>query len=116
LAGGWLLVCLVVFVSLIPNPPQPVTLDYADKLGHGFAYALMSLWLCQIYLSARSRVIVFVALVGLGIGLEFAQGWTGYRHFGIWDMAANAIGVLLGFMLVRTPLGRLFISIESALR
>lgn len=76
----------------------------------------MSLWFCQLYLSAHSRKVVIAALIGLGIGLEFIQGWTGYRLFDVWDMAANSIGVLLGFLLVRTPLGRLFVSIETALR
>lgn len=88
----------------------------ADKLEHGLSYALLSFWFCQVYLLIRSRVIVLVALIVLGVGLEFVQGWTGYRMFDIWDMAANSIGVLLGFLLVRTPVGRLFILIETALR
>jgi len=116
LAGGWLLVCLVAYFSLIPLPPQPVSFAHADKLEHGIAYTLLSLWFCQLYLSIRSRTIVIAALIGLGIGLEFVQGWTGYRFFDVWDMVANSIGVLLGFLLVRTPLGRLFIFIETVLR
>ncbi|MDO8292667.1 MAG: VanZ family protein [Gallionella sp.] len=116
LAGGWLLVCLVGYLSLTPHPPQPMLFSNADKLEHGFAYASLSLWFCQIYLATRSRMIALAALIGLGVGLEFVQGWTGYRFFDVWDMAANSIGVLLGFLLVRTSLGRLFISIETALR
>lgn len=116
LVGGWLLVCLVVYLSLAPHPPQPVSFAQADKLEHGLAYASLSLWFCQLYFSARSRMIAIAALIGLGVGLEFIQGWTGYRLFDVWDMAANSIGVLFGFLLVRTPLGRLFITIETALR
>lgn len=116
LAGGWLLVCLVAYLSLTPHPPQPLLLPNADKIEHGFAYGLLALWFCQIYPATRSRMIALAALIGLGVGLEFVQGWTGYRFIDVWDMAANSIGVLLGFLLVRTPLGRLFISIETALR
>jgi len=116
LAGGWLSVCLVVCLSLIPLPAPPVTFEYADKLEHGFAYAFLSLWFCQLYFSALARMVAIAALIGLGIGLEFLQGWTGYRIFDVWDMVANSIGVLIGYILVNTPLGRLFVSIETALR
>lgn len=116
LAGAWLLVCLVIYFSLTPHPPQPLIFSNADKLEHALSYALLSFWFCQVYLSLRSRLIVIAALIGLGIGLEFVQGWTGYRLFDIWDMAANSIGVLLGYLLVRTPVGRLFNLIETAWR
>ena len=116
LAGGWLLVGLVVYLSLTPQPPQPVSFAQSDKLEHGFAYASLSLWFCQLYLSTRSRMMVIAGLFGLGVALEFLQGWSGYRYFDVWDMVANSIGVLLGFILVRTPLGRLFISLEAASR
>ena len=116
LAGGWLLVFLVVYLSLAPLPPQPVSFAFSDKLEHGVAYASLSLWFCQLYLSARARTILIAVLAGLGVGLEFVQGWTGYRFFDVWDMVANGIGVLAGFILVRTRLGRLFVSIETALR
>ena len=115
-AGGCLLVFLVILLSLVPLPPHQVSVAYADKLEHGFAYGLLSLWFCQVYVSALSRLIVIVSLAGLGAGLEFLQEGTGYRTFDVWDMAANCIGVLFGFLLVRTPLGRLFVLIETALR
>lgn len=111
-----MLVGLVVYLSLTQHPPEPLLFSNADKLEHGFSYGLLALWFCQIYLSTRSRMIAIAALIGLGVGLEFVQGWTGYRFFDVWDMVANSIGVLLGFLLVRTPLGHLLILIETALR
>lgn len=118
LAGGWLLVGLVVYLSLTPHPPELSSLlfPHADKLEHGFAYASLSLWFCQIYLSGRHRAVLAVALIGLGIGVEFLQGLSGYRMFEVADMLANSFGVLLGFLLVGTPLGRLFVLLETALR
>ena len=105
-----------MYLSLTPHPPEPFKFNNVDKLEHGFAYASLALWFCQIYLHARSRMIAVSLLIGMGIGLEFVQGWSGYRHFDIWDMLANSLGTLFGFGLVLTPLGRLFIFIESALR
>lgn len=110
------MVGLVIYLSLTPHPPEPFSFSNADKLEHGIAYGSLALWFCQIYVSVRSRMIAIIALIGLGIGLEFVQGWTGYRFFDVWDMVANSIGVMLGFLLVLTPFGRLFILIEAALR
>jgi VanZ family protein len=116
LTGGWLLVGLVIYLSLTPHPPEPLSFPGADKLEHAVAYGSLALWFCQIYLSARSRTIMLALLIGLGIALEFVQGWTGYRDFEVWDMVADSVGVLFGLLLALTPLGRLFVLIEAALR
>ena len=113
LAAGWSLIGLVVYLSLTPHPPEPLTFESSDKFEHAFAYATLSFWLCQIYSSARSRAVVIVALVGLGVGLEYVQGWTGYRTFDVMDMLADSVGVLSGWLLACTPLGHLLAYFES---
>jgi VanZ family protein len=109
---GFSLVLLVVYLSLTRNPPAPLTFDHADKLEHALAYATLSFWFCQIYPSARLGVVVSTALIWLGVVLEYMQGWTGYRTFDVLDMAADGIGVLLGWLLTCTPLGRMLVFIE----
>ncbi|MFZ0788942.1 MAG: hypothetical protein WAM94_04890 [Chromatiaceae bacterium] len=37
-------------------------------------------------------------LVAMGSALEFAQGLTGYRFLSFADMAANTVGVVLGWL------------------
>lgn len=113
LVAGMLLVGLVVYLSLIPRPPEPLSFPQSDKLEHGFAYASLSLWFCQLYLRGRQRIAVVVALVTLGVVIEILQGLSGYRYFEYADMLANSVGVLLGVLLARTPLGRVFVLIES---
>ena len=113
LVGGWLLVSLIFYLSLTPHPPEPMSFPYADKLEHGFAYASLSLWFCQIYLSSRQRGVVISALIAMGVVIEFLQGWGGVRFFEYADILANSTGVLLGFLLVRTKLGRVFVWIET---
>lgn len=114
LAGGWLLVSLIVYLSLTPHPPEPLSFPYADKLEHGFAYALLSLWFCQVYQQLRQRVVVIVALIGLGVVMEIMQGWSGFRYFEYADMLANSLGAVCGMLLARTQLGRVFFMIEKA--
>ncbi|MDD4930351.1 MAG: VanZ family protein [Gallionella sp.] len=116
LAAGWLMAGLIVYLSLMPMPPTPLTFDHSDKLEHAFAYASLSYWLCQIYLSARSRLVVITAIIGLGVALEYVQGWTGYRSFDVMDMWADSAGALIGWGLACTPLGRLLSYIENCLR
>lgn len=115
-AIGWALVFLIVYLSLTPQPPAPLTFDNADKLEHAAAYATLSFWLCQIYRPARSQFVVATALVGLGVGLEYVQGWTGYRTFDVLDMLADGVGVLGGWLMVLTPLGRMLTYIENCLK
>ncbi len=113
LTGGWLLVVCVWYLSLTPIPPQPFTFSFADKFEHGFAYASLSLWFCQIYLQRKARVELVLWLVAMGVLIEILQGLSGYRYFEYADMLANSTGVLIGWLLARTAFGRLFVWIES---
>lgn len=113
-AIGWLLTLLIVYLSLTPQPPAPLTFDNADKVEHALAYAVLCFWLCQIYPSLRFRLLLMTGLVGLGVALEYAQRWTGYRTFDVMDMLADGVGVLGGWLLAGTRLGRLLAYFERA--
>jgi hypothetical protein len=43
------------------------------------------------------------------------QRATGYRSFELWDMAADAAGVLIGWLIARVEGGRLLARIEAVL-
>ncbi|MDD4963228.1 MAG: VanZ family protein [Gallionella sp.] len=110
-ATGWLLLGIITYLSLMPHPPEPFTFNQVDKLEHGLAYMTLSLCFCQMYLRSLRWMVL---LVVWGIGIEFVQGWTGYRYFDVWDMVANSTGVLLGYFLTeKTPLGGLRTRIEK---
>ncbi len=95
-AGGWLLAAAIVVLSLAPQPPD-LDLPHGDKLGHIAAYSLLSFWFCWLYPARRSRLAYAAGWIAMGVALEFAQGATGYRSFELADMAANSLGVLLGW-------------------
>jgi len=98
LAGAWLLVAAVVVLSLVPIPAD-VSAGRSDKIAHLVAYGILMFGFTQIYLSGRARIVTAVGLALLGVALEVLQGHTGYRSFDLADMAANALGVLLGWGL-----------------
>ena len=100
---AWLLVVAVVIVTLMPKPPQVEFMPSWDKAHHFLAYAGLTFWFRQAFVSIRWTIF----LMALGIALEFIQGWSGYRYFEYGDMLANTLGVIGGLLLASTPLGRL---------
>ncbi|HWI13310.1 MAG TPA: VanZ family protein [Burkholderiales bacterium] len=114
LAIAWALVALVIYLSVTPRPVE-IPVDEGDKLGHLLAYGTVMLWFAQVY-EDRARWRVMLGLVLLGIALEFVQRWTGYRTFDVWDMAADAAGVLIGIVLAPPRLPNMMYITERVLR
>jgi VanZ family protein len=110
---SWSLVALVFYLSLMRNPPAPLSFNQADKLEHALAYATMMLSFCQLYGSKIARVGLFLAFVIMGVGIEFLQKMTDYRVFEYADMLANAVGVAIGWGLAQTRLGTVLTMLEN---
>lgn len=103
LAAAW--TALVIALSLMPSPPRmPAGLDW-DKAQHALAYAFLCWWWLQA-LEGRRPVRLALALAAVGVGIELLQGLSLYRSFQFADMLANVIGIGLGLLVCRTPLGR----------
>lgn len=101
IAGGWLYAAAIVFLSLTPKPPDP-GFAYGDKLGHLAAYSLLMFWFCHLYRYRYTRLAYAIGWVLLGAALEIAQSATATRSFEFGDMAANSLGVLLGWGISAT--------------
>jgi VanZ family protein len=112
LAIGWALVATVIFLSLTPHPPQ-AGLPYEDKFEHILAYGTLMLWFAQLYREAGRRLWIGAAFVAMGVGLEFVQGFSGYRQFEYADMVANSLGVVAGFLLALTRLDMSLAFVEA---
>ena len=96
LAAGWAWAAAIVWLSLMPQPPG-LDLPQSDKLGHLAAYGLLMFWFALLYRARRARLACAAGFIALGIGLELAQGALGYRSYEVLDMAANTLGVALGW-------------------
>ena len=104
LAIAWSLVGTVTYLSLAPLA-VPLPAEGGDKYAHIATYAVLMFWFAQIYNGVRPRIAIAVGLAALGVGLEYLQGYTGYRTFEYADMVANAAGVVVGWLIAppRTP-------------
>lgn len=107
-------VLVVVYLSLTPEPPDASRiLDV--KAGHFAAYAWLMLWFAQIHATHRTRFAIAIALVAMGVALEYIQGTTTYRTFAYADMIDNTLGVIAGWTLASTRLGGALGAIEMTL-
>lgn len=100
LALGWLLVIGVVVGSLLPGPViQEITPPINDKIEHFSAYFVLMIWFGGLYPRAK-HVSVAAALLFLGISLDVLQGVaTTTRTFDLFDIAADAVGILVALAL-----------------
>ena len=101
---GMGLVMLVIYLSVAPAPEVP-RVPGGDFVGHLLAYGTLMFWFMQLAANRRSRALIALALIALGIALELAQLYVPGRSFELTDMAANATGVFLGWVVAppRTP-------------
>lgn len=113
LGFGWM--TYILYLSLIPEPPGP-DLPWWDKFGHVSSFCFLMMWFAQLFRSRRTKLWIALGLVGFGIAIEFAQEQTGYRHFEVADMGADAIGVAIGLLLAETPLALVLRQIERLLK
>jgi VanZ family protein len=101
---GW---ALCITLSLVPAIGLPGP-QGSDKIGHFLAYFTLTAWAVLTFRSRRAHLLAALALVGLGVAMEFAQAQlTTVRLGDVRDALANTLGVATGLALTFTPLARL---------
>lgn len=89
------MVAAIVWVSLTPSPPE-LDFEQGDKVGHLASYGFLMFWFAQLY-AGHARIAYAAGFIAMGGALELVQGQLGFRSFDGLDMAANGLGVLLGW-------------------
>lgn len=108
---GW--IALLIYLSLMPHPPQIADFHMLDKLEHFAGYSLLMLWFSQLYWGLRQRASIAAGLAAMGVLIEILQGMQGFRVFEYADMLANTLGVLIGWGLGQTPLKKSLLRLEQ---
>lgn len=95
---GFALIGAVIVSSLVPGgPPMPMT--GFDKVAHAGAYLVLMVWFAGLN-PRRAWLWVALALLALGIAIEFAQGaMHTHRTAEARDVLANAAGIGFGATL-----------------
>lgn len=92
----------IAILSLLKLGKQPISFSNIDKIEHGIAYFVLTLfWLVAASKRIRILLIVLVCFV-YGIIIEVLQGTlTDYRAAEYYDILANTIGILIAFIFFR---------------
>jgi hypothetical protein len=99
-AAVWLAAMATVMVGeLLPATSEPIVLigelGVSDKVIHFAAYTLLA-FIPVLAFRLRTGLACAVAMIALGVALEFAQRLSPGRMFEVADMVANTLGVLAG--------------------
>lgn len=97
LAGGTLLLILVLLASLAPGSRVPA-LPGADKIGHALMYGSVFLWFSGI-LKPRLWWLLLLLLLMVGGVVELLQAAVPGRSQDPRDLLANAVGLAAGLLL-----------------
>jgi VanZ family protein len=102
--GACAIVVAIIYLSVTSHPVD-LHVPMGDKIGHLTAYAVATWWLAHLQRASATRWATAAGLIGLGIMMELVQLHLGYRTFEVQDIAANSLGVAVGWMLSppRTP-------------
>lgn len=103
LAAWAIAVVVVVSGSLAPafllRKLPPVAVPDNDKAAHFLAYVILAMLPVVAADVVRMGLLLALAMIPLGVALEFFQQLVPTRSFELADMAANTLGVLTGVLI-----------------
>jgi VanZ family protein len=97
-AAFWCCALAVLVLALLPQH-EPAPVEGIDKLDHVLAFATMAL-LAVLAWPARAHTAL-AALLAYGWTIEVLQAFTDTRTPDAEDVAADAAGLLLAWLIVR---------------
>lgn len=98
---------IILWLALSANPPGAAGLFDFDKLNHLAAFFVLALLTEYAFPSVTVSAQKLVPLLGFGLLIEVLQYWVGYRDFEWLDVAADAAGIAV-FWVLRGVLRRTF--------
>jgi len=115
-ALGVLVMAWTLWMALRPDPGITLTVPDGDKLLHAFAFTCLMGWWGNVYADRRRRIGAALVCLAFGVFIEFAQWLDPPRDADPFDVLADAAGIALAGLLLRTPLARVLASGEAWLR
>ncbi|MEO7937574.1 MAG: VanZ family protein [Burkholderiaceae bacterium] len=92
------LLVVVLALSLLPLGPDAPTTGW-DKTNHLLAFSTLAVLGCLAYPGRTPTTLL--ALLGYGALIEVLQSFTDYRSAEWADLLADALGLLVGWALLR---------------
>jgi len=105
LAAGCVLLLAIMYLALIPIPNVMPSVTWSDKIIHCVVFGGLMVWFAALFppsFDAR----VFATLLVYGLIMELLQSLAPNRLAEFGDIVADAAGLLVGVLLVKTSLRR----------
>ena len=83
-----------------------------DKLLHAATFLVLTVWFTGQY-ARRSYWRVALGLLAFGLAIEVCQLWVSYRAGDPRDLAANIVGIGLGFVIALAGMGGWSLRLEQ---
>lgn len=115
-ACGVLLMAWTLWMALRPDPDITLDVPDGDKLLHAVTFTVLMGWWGNVYADARGRGRAALACLAFGIFIEWAQWMLPPRDADPFDVLADALGIGVALLLLRTPLARVLAGGEALLR
>jgi len=100
LARAGFVVCIFSILILALLPSENLSgFTLWDKANHCFAFFVLT---CLLYFSVNNvkwLTQVVMPLLFFGLLIEILQLLSGYRQFSLLDVVADAVGIVVGFLL-----------------
>lgn len=90
-------VASVLVLSLMPAPPEALSTGW-DKTNHLLAFS--SIMFLGYYAFPKKTFMVVVTSIAIGALIEVLQSFTAYRTAEWGDLLADALGVMLGGLVI----------------
>jgi VanZ family protein len=109
---GTLLMAWTLWMALTPDPGIALAFPYGDKLLHALTFTCLMGWWGNIRRDRRGRIGSALLCLGFGIFIEFAQWLDPPRDADALDVLADAAGIALAWLLLKTRLADVLANIE----
>ena len=109
---GVALMLFTLWMALRPDPGVTLAVPAGDKLLHAFTFAVLSGWWGNVYPGLRARRLAALGCLLFGVFIELAQWLDPPRDADALDVLADAAGIALALVLLRTPLGHVLAGVE----
>ena len=123
-ATGWRVAGAVLLIAVLVSTLLPATwvlpsgrglldwLDHADKWGHALTFAFLAVWFSGQYRS-RSFWRIGLGLLLFAFLTEGCQRLVAYRTADWFDIAADAVGIIVGLSIATAGLGGWSLRVED---
>ena len=91
----WIVLALLLFLTLTPQPPKPISLRHIDKAYHFFAFFGFAFIFRIGFRRWRTSHILWISIF-VGVGIEAAQFYIPGRGMSIADAVADILGAIAG--------------------